>query len=148
MAIQKLDSSVALYADCHGGLSSVSLRAILARIRELVRFCNAYARFVAWMRMCPQRFVTKTISLTQEAYDRLRARKGPNESFSDVILRLTARRPLAESAGLLSKASVRAIREAIEETRQERQRKVRAQRKWGSEAFLRTDETSFSDDKP
>lgn len=49
---------------------------------------------------------------------------------------------------LAEQGSVRAIREAIEETRQERQRKVRAQREWGSEAFLRTDEASFSDDKP
>ena len=29
---------------------------------------------------------TKTISITREAYDRLKARKGPEESFSDVIL--------------------------------------------------------------
>jgi len=96
--------------------------------------------------MCPRKSVTKIISLTREAYDRLQARKGPNESFSDVILRLTARRPLAESAGLLSKSSVKAIREAIEETRRERQRKVRAQRKWGSEAFPRAGEASFADD--
>ncbi len=65
---------------------------------------------------------TKTISITKEAYDRLKARKGPEESFSDVILRLTARRPLADYAGMLSKASVKAIREAIEEARRERQR--------------------------
>ena len=97
--------------------------------------------------MCPQRVVTKTISPTREAYDRLRARKGPNESYSDVILRLTARRPFAESAGLLSHSSVKAIREAIEGTRRERQWKVRAQRKWGSEAFPRAGEASFSDDK-
>src|SRR2546428_5242962 len=47
--------------------------------------------------------VTKTISITREAYDRLKARKGPEESFSDVILRLTDRRPLAESAGCLAR---------------------------------------------
>ena len=65
---------------------------------------------------------TKTISITKEAYDRLRSRKGPHESFTDVILRLTERRPLAEYAGMLSKSSVRAIREAIEEARRERRR--------------------------
>ncbi len=65
---------------------------------------------------------TKTISITKEAYDRLRARKGPEESFSDVILRLTERRPLAEYAGMLSKSSVKAMREAIEEARRERRR--------------------------
>ena len=65
---------------------------------------------------------TKTISITKGAYDRLRSRKGPNESFSDVILRLTERRPLAEYAGMLSKSSVTAIRQAIEEARRERRR--------------------------
>ncbi len=64
--------------------------------------------------------VTKTISITREAYDRLKARKGPEESFSDVILRLTDRRPLAESAGMLSKTSVRAMRKAIDEARGDR----------------------------
>ena len=67
--------------------------------------------------------VTRTIALTREAYDRLRSRKGPKDSFSDVVLRLTARRPLAESAGMLSKSSVKAFREAIEEARRERGRR-------------------------
>lgn len=64
--------------------------------------------------------VTKTISITKKAYDRLKSRKGSRESFSDVILRLTERRPLADYAGMLSKSSVKAIREAIEEARDER----------------------------
>src|SRR2546425_11237615 len=63
---------------------------------------------------------TKTISITREAYDRLKARKGPEESFSDVILRLTDRRPLAEYAGMLGKDSVKAMRKAIEEARRDR----------------------------
>ncbi len=65
---------------------------------------------------------TKTISITRRAYDRLKARKGPQESFSDVILRLTEHKPLAEYAGMLSKPSVRAIRSAIEEARRERRK--------------------------
>jgi len=65
---------------------------------------------------------TKTISITKAAYDRLKARKGPDESFSDVVLRLTERRPLAEYAGMLSKSSVKAIREGIEEARRERRK--------------------------
>lgn len=36
---------------------------------------------------------TKTISIRDEAYERLAARKGEGESFSDVILRLTADDP-------------------------------------------------------
>ena len=62
----------------------------------------------------------KTISITLEAYDRLRARKGRDESFTDVILRLTGRRSLADVAGMLSKASVKAIRDAIDEARHRR----------------------------
>jgi predicted CopG family antitoxin len=65
---------------------------------------------------------TKTISITKAAYDRLKARKGPDESFSDVILRLTERRPLVDYAGMLDKTSVKAIREAIETARRERRR--------------------------
>lgn len=63
---------------------------------------------------------TKTISITREAYDRLKARKGPEDSFSDVILRLTDRRPLAEYAGMLAKTSVKAMRTAIDEARRDR----------------------------
>ncbi len=63
---------------------------------------------------------TKTISITREAYDRLRARKGPEDSFSDVVLRLTERRPLAEYAGMLNKTSVKAMRKAIEQARKDR----------------------------
>ena len=63
---------------------------------------------------------TKTISITEEAYKRLRLRKGPDESFSDVIVRLTERRPLTDFAGMLSHSSASAIRKAIMESRRER----------------------------
>ncbi len=70
---------------------------------------------------------TETISISKAAYDRLRARKRHGESFSDVILRLTERRPFAEYAGMLSKSSVKAIREAVEEAQNTRRnRDVRA----------------------
>ncbi len=65
---------------------------------------------------------TKTTSITREVNNRLKARKKPDESFSDVILRLTERRPLATDAGMLGKSSVKAIRETIEQARQERRR--------------------------
>jgi len=64
---------------------------------------------------------TKTISITKEAYDRLKARKWPDESFTDVILRLTDRRPLADYAGMIGKTSVKAMRKTIEEARRDRQ---------------------------
>ena len=63
---------------------------------------------------------TKTISLTEEAYRRLKARKRRGESFSDVVLRLTARRPLVDFAGALGEESGRALAEAIEAARRER----------------------------
>lgn len=70
--------------------------------------------------ICPDTWSPRRFLFTREAYDRLKARKGPEESFSDVILRLTERRPLAESAGMLSKTSVKAIRKAIDEARRHR----------------------------
>ncbi len=70
---------------------------------------------------------TKTIRITREAYERLRARKMPDESFSEVILRLTERRPLSDFAGILSPESGRALRTAIESSRRER-RKIDQQR--------------------
>ncbi len=63
---------------------------------------------------------TKTISLTEEAYRRLKARKRRGESFSGVVLRLTARRPLADFAGALGEEYGRALVKAIEAARRER----------------------------
>ena len=63
---------------------------------------------------------TKTISITREAYDRLKMRKEPGESFSDVIVRLTDRKTLTEFAGILTPSSVKALSEAIAEARRER----------------------------
>ena len=40
---------------------------------------------------------TKTITITEEAYERLRSRKGENQSFSDVIIQhFPAKRKLSE----------------------------------------------------
>lgn len=43
---------------------------------------------------------TKTISLDEEAYERLRAEKQDGESFSDVVKRLAGERSWAEVAGI------------------------------------------------
>ncbi|MHB8587072.1 MAG: antitoxin VapB family protein [Thermoplasmatota archaeon] len=69
---------------------------------------------------------TKTLSITEEAYDRLVSEKRPSESFTDVILRLTARRSLRELADLVSAKEAESLAEAIEQSRAERQaRRVR-----------------------
>lgn len=67
---------------------------------------------------------SKTINVTQEAYELLKAQKEPGESFTDVILRLAGARPLSEVAGALSEeeadeleASIRAARERSRERR-------------------------------
>ena len=56
---------------------------------------------------------TKTITLAEDAYDQLRALKQEDESFSEVVRRLTARRPLSELAGLLSPSEGRRVDDII-----------------------------------
>jgi predicted CopG family antitoxin len=69
----------------------------------------------------------KTITITEDAYRRLKSRKLGDESFSDVILRLAKRRPLSDFGGILRPESADAIRRAIDEDRELR-RKVDAHR--------------------
>ncbi len=64
--------------------------------------------------------VVKTITITEEAYRHLKARKTGEESFSDVILRLTKRRPLGDFVGILGAESADALRAAIDEDRARR----------------------------
>jgi len=64
----------------------------------------------------------KTITVTEKAYRRLKARKMGDESFSDVILRLTRRRPLSEFVGVLSPETGNAMWHAIEEDRRRRRK--------------------------
>jgi len=82
----------------------------------------------------------KTISIPEKAYNRLRARKRPDESFSDVILRLVASEPLAESAGMLSKPTVRAIRTATDEARRDRRTMDRRRERMPDESPTRLEE--------
>jgi len=60
---------------------------------------------------------SRNISISDEAYSRLAALKGPNESFTDVINRLTGRRSILELAGVLTEAEGEELRRRVEELR-------------------------------
>jgi predicted CopG family antitoxin len=68
---------------------------------------------------------TKTISLDEEAYERLRAEKREGESFSDVVKRLAAERSWSEVAGIWADETddvEDAIAEGRERSRERRER--------------------------
>jgi predicted CopG family antitoxin len=69
---------------------------------------------------------TKTITITLDAYRRLRAKKASNESFTDIILKLTRRKNTLDYIRSLKPASELAdnIEKAMRETRKAKLRKV------------------------
>lgn len=73
---------------------------------------------------------TKTISLADDAYERLKAQKRENESFSDVVRRLTAGVDLTEFHGALSEDTAADLEAAIADrrTRHAEQRADRRER--------------------
>lgn len=60
---------------------------------------------------------TKTISLDEEAYERLKAHKREGESFSEVVKRLAGERSWKEVAGILDDEEADALEAAIDEGR-------------------------------
>jgi predicted CopG family antitoxin len=60
---------------------------------------------------------TKTISITEDAYERLARQKNALESFSDVILRITKRAKLSDFAGVLSAASAQKLEQRMKKAR-------------------------------
>lgn len=60
---------------------------------------------------------TKTITITEEAYERLRAKKSTKESFSDVILKVTRKRRLSDFAGILTEKEGEELEKNIKKTR-------------------------------
>lgn len=54
----------------------------------------------------------RTLTVTDEAYARLANEKRPGDSFTDVILRLTARRSLEDLAAALAPREVNGVAEA------------------------------------
>jgi predicted CopG family antitoxin len=68
--------------------------------------------------------VSKSIRLSEEAYERLAAHKGEDETFSEVVLRLAGERSLLELAGILSDEEADALREAVAERRDRRRKEL------------------------
>lgn len=60
---------------------------------------------------------TKTISITEDAYERLNHRKKERESFSDVIKRITGKKSLADFAGILSEKEASELETGIAKSR-------------------------------
>ena len=67
---------------------------------------------------------TKNISISEEAYERLAALKRPNESFTEVVNRLTMKRSILELAGILTEKEGDEIRRGIVEFRKASSRRV------------------------
>jgi predicted CopG family antitoxin len=68
--------------------------------------------------------MSKSIRLSDEAYERLAARKEDDETFSDVVLRLAGERSLLDIAGILDDEEADALRDAVEERRERREREL------------------------
>lgn len=68
---------------------------------------------------------TKTISITEEAYERLKSRKKENESFSEIIKKITNKRSLLEIAGMLSEREANKVEKEIKNIREISNKKVK-----------------------
>ena len=67
---------------------------------------------------------TKCITITNKAYHRLAALKEPNESFTDVVMRLTKRSSLRDLIGLLTKKEADELRGSIRDLRERMRKEV------------------------
>ena len=64
--------------------------------------------------------MSKSIRLSEEAYERLDAHKRDDETFSEVVLRLAGERSLLELAGILTDDEADALEAAVKERRARR----------------------------
>ena len=69
---------------------------------------------------------TKTISLADDAYEKLKAEKREGESFSDVVRRLAGGVTLAEYHGVLGDDTAAELEEVVERRRDDRSSEHRA----------------------
>lgn len=64
--------------------------------------------------------MSKSIRLSEEAYERLAAHKREDETFSEVVLRIAGERSLLDIAGVLDDEEADAVRAAVAERRERR----------------------------
>ena len=67
---------------------------------------------------------TKTITITEEAYDKLKMRKKGNESFSEVINRVMPYTDWADFIGIFSDKSASKLERSIREMRKESEKEL------------------------
>ena len=67
---------------------------------------------------------SKNISISDEAYNKLKKLKGKNESFTAVINRLVSSITLVELRGTISNEEANGMRNRIEESREARREKI------------------------
>ena len=73
--------------------------------------------------------VTKTITVTKDAYEQLKALKRPEESFSEEIKRITSgKQDIMRFAGILSDLNDKDIEEMKQSIREVRKRSVSSMR--------------------
>ncbi|HLC57414.1 MAG TPA: antitoxin VapB family protein [Candidatus Nanoarchaeia archaeon] len=61
---------------------------------------------------------TKTISITEEAYERLRMRKSGNESFTDVINKITGKVNIMDFVGILNDREADELERGVKKSRE------------------------------
>ena len=67
---------------------------------------------------------TKTITITEEAYNLLKSAKSEGESFTKAIVRIAKKDPLSKLVGLLSKEEADDLRAHIKASRRETEEKL------------------------
>ncbi len=82
--------------------------------------CDKFYKTFKYMFKHKQGMVSKTITVTEEAYHMLNSLKNKYESFSDVLLRLGTEKSVADKYfGILAKGNVMEARENLKKVRAE-----------------------------